>query len=141
MNDRRRQNEGHAENEGDDQATHKVILDLPNVAAAMRLRNKSGGAHSQEAEAEIDEIEDQAAQRDTADKAGIVKASHHRGVGGTDKREGDVGDDDRPGNRPEVAPACALPPAVVRAFLRTVVRGGLRGGRAHVRISCRSLHL
>ena len=93
----------------------------------MRLRNKSGGAHSQEAEAEIDEIEDQAAQRDTADKAGIVKASHHRGIGGTDKREGDVGDDDRPGNGPEVAPACALPPAVVRAVLRTVVRGGLWG--------------
>ena len=38
------------------------------VTPPVRLRDKAGGAHPQEAEPEIDEIENKAAERDAADE-------------------------------------------------------------------------
>ena len=85
-----------AKAQGEDQTADKVALDLPQIAPPLRLGDQPGRAHAQEAKPEIDEIEDQAAKRDAANKAGIIKPPHHRGVGRADKREGHIGDNDRP---------------------------------------------
>jgi hypothetical protein len=57
----------------------------------MCLGDKPGRAHTQEAKAKIDEIENQAAKPDAANIGNIVKPPHHRRINGTDKRHCYIG--------------------------------------------------
>ena len=91
-------------------AAYHMVFDGCRITPAVRLRHKAGGAHPQEAEPEIDEVENKASERDTTNKTGIFQPPHHRGIGGADERKGDVGKQHWPGDRPDMAPACLLLP-------------------------------
>ena len=105
-----RKNKTGAEAKRQHKAAHHMVLNGRRITPPVRLRDKAGGAHPQEAEPEIDEIENKAAERDAADEARIFQPSHHRGIGGADERKGDVGEQHRPGDCPDMAPACLLLP-------------------------------
>ena len=76
----------------------------------MGLGHQPGCGHAQKPETEIDEIEHQTAKRRTANKTGIIKPSHHGGIGSTNKREGYVCQKDGPADRPDSPPAGMLAP-------------------------------
>ena len=63
-----RKNKAGAEAKRQNKAAHHMVLDGCRVTPPVRLRDKAGGAHPQEAEPEIDEIENKAAERHAADE-------------------------------------------------------------------------
>ncbi|GLZ22057.1 hypothetical protein Bpla01_55860 [Burkholderia plantarii] len=79
------------------------------VAGAERLRDEPGRAHPQEAEAPVDEAEEQAAQRDAAQHLGAVEMAGYGRVDGAKDRLRQVREHDRHGEaeHPAVADAGA----------------------------------
>lgn len=89
-----RQHRG-AECERDDQRAQQVQADSGGVAGAMRLRDEAGRPHPQETESPEHEIEEQPAERDTAQVLRAVEVARDGRVDGTEDRLGQVREDDR----------------------------------------------
>jgi hypothetical protein len=76
---------------------------LGGIGATESLRGEPGGAHAQEAEHEIENVERKRAERHRPKVMGLGQMADHRRVDDAEQRHGEIGQNQRPGESPRFA--------------------------------------
>ncbi|MCY1205218.1 hypothetical protein D9M72_167640 [compost metagenome] len=95
------------------------------IGAASGLGGEAGGAHAQEAQHAEQQHVQRAAHRHRAQLVSVGQMAHHRAVHQGYQGHGNVGEDHRRGQRPDLAVGRGMPPGIEEQ-----AHAGLQSGRA-----------